>query len=113
MALRPVDDLQTRGPRFLPAGPGCGNGTSVTSTNAVSYAEVLNPGLIAGRHRQPQHQVSVGFQHAERQTSLTSGGELLPRVARYLPPVFVGTRAAEGECHPGEGPADIDPGRTG
>src|SRR6267378_325830 len=86
-----LTSLQTRGPRVCADGPRVRDVTSVTSTNAVSYAEVLNPGLIAGRHCQPQHQVSVGVQHVERQASLSSGGELLPRVARYLPPVLVGT----------------------
>jgi len=63
------------GPGLRANGPRLRNPTSrtcVTSTNAIPHVEALNPHLIAGRHRQPQHHASVGFCDEERQLSLSS-----------------------------------------
>src|SRR6267378_6501261 len=111
-----LTSLQTRGPRFCADGPRLRNVTSwscVTSTNAVSHTEPLNPYFIAGRHRQRQQHVSVSVCDEERQLSPSTCGDLLQSEARYFPLVLVDTGAAEGECLPAEGPADIDLGRTG
>src|SRR5881398_698211 len=87
---------------------------SLTSTNAIPHCEALNPGLIVGGHRQPQQQVSVSVRDEERQVSLVAyRGGLLPRLARYIPPVLVSTGSAEGECRPAESPVGIDLGRAG
>src|SRR5213078_975521 len=86
---------------------------SLASTNAIPHCQALNPRLIAGRYRQPQHHVSVAVYDEERQPALISrrAGLLLP-LARYFPPVLVLTGSAEGERHPAEGPVGIDPGRA-
>src|SRR2546425_5361934 len=89
-----------------------------TSTNAVPYHNALHLRLPAGRHRQPQQQVSVGVCDEERQRSPSSRwdgllcSELLSRLARYFPAVAVFTVSAESEYVPTEGADGIDPERT-
>src|SRR5260370_15398608 len=94
---------------------GAGSITSLSwgaSPDAIPHRKALNVCLTAGRHRQRQHQVSVGASYEERQLSLESRCRGLPNLTRDFPPVAEFAGSAEGECFPAEGPVLVDPGRT-